>query len=63
MDKCIGPPLRSHLKLVDNHLVMADFVQGLDASKLILAEVVSIYTFHGTLALVTLAFIGPLIRR
>ena len=28
---------------------MADFVQGLDASKLILTEAVSIHTFHGIL--------------
>jgi hypothetical protein len=42
---------------------MADFIQGLDASKLILAEAVSFYTFYGTLTLVTLAFIGPLLCR
>lgn len=45
------------------HLVMADFIQGLDASKLILAEAVSIYTFHRIMALVTLAFTGPLFSR
>lgn len=42
---------------------MADFIQGLDASKLILAEAVSIYTFHRVMALVTLAFTGPLFSR
>jgi hypothetical protein len=39
---------------------MADFVQALDASKLILIEAVSTHTFHRVLALVTLAFTGPL---
>lgn len=42
---------------------MADFVQGLDASKLILTEAVSIYTSHRILVLVTLAFTGPLFSR
>jgi hypothetical protein len=42
---------------------MADFVQALDASKLILIEAVSIYTVYRMLALITSAFTGPLFFR
>jgi hypothetical protein len=42
---------------------MADFIQGLDASKLILTEAVRIHAFHRILSFITLASIGPLFRR